>query len=215
MLERVALRNYLCHKKTDIELTKLNVFCGRSGRGKSSIVQALLLLFCGTNDYTVGRSDVASQITLQQHTGSITVETKDKKFERQLTLPHSTKLLQNMGVSANIVRTCLDSNFFLNQSKDEQQYILFEAFGVLPEDEQIATMLKTWSPSCPRLHEFYLVLIDDIIAEGGEKKFRENQYKYLHEKTLKECSKRMSELKDELGRIAIGGDVYDVTKHEQ
>lgn len=44
MITKLELKNFKAHKKADFELKALNIFTGKNGMGKSSIIQSLLLL---------------------------------------------------------------------------------------------------------------------------------------------------------------------------
>lgn len=44
MIERIQLKNFKCFEKLDLELSNLNVLAGINSMGKSTIIQALLLL---------------------------------------------------------------------------------------------------------------------------------------------------------------------------
>ena len=45
MITEITLENFKCYKKLDtIQLAKVNLLAGSNGRGKSSLLQALLLL---------------------------------------------------------------------------------------------------------------------------------------------------------------------------
>lgn len=44
MINNLKLENFKSHRKTEIDLKNLTVFCGQNGVGKSSIIQSLLLL---------------------------------------------------------------------------------------------------------------------------------------------------------------------------
>ena len=44
MLTNVALRNFKCFQNLNLECAPLNLLCGLNGMGKSSIIQALLVL---------------------------------------------------------------------------------------------------------------------------------------------------------------------------
>ncbi|MEM1948838.1 MAG: ATP-binding protein, partial [Candidatus Caldarchaeum sp.] len=48
MIERIEIRNFMSHRETSLELRRgLNVFIGRNGAGKSSVVDALLYCLYG------------------------------------------------------------------------------------------------------------------------------------------------------------------------
>jgi AAA15 family ATPase/GTPase len=44
MITRLTIKNFKSHRHTDLSLGALNLFAGRNGVGKSSAIQALLLL---------------------------------------------------------------------------------------------------------------------------------------------------------------------------
>ena len=44
-IEKVALKNFKCHKNFEMELRRLNILTGSNAAGKSSMVQAILLAF--------------------------------------------------------------------------------------------------------------------------------------------------------------------------
>ena len=44
MLRNIALTNFKCFEHLDLECTPLNLLCGLNGMGKSSVIQALLVL---------------------------------------------------------------------------------------------------------------------------------------------------------------------------
>ena len=44
MIKKFSISNFKCFKEQSFELNKLNVFTGYNGRGKSSVIQALLML---------------------------------------------------------------------------------------------------------------------------------------------------------------------------
>lgn len=44
MIKQLNIRNFKCHSSTDLEFSKLNILTGLNGTGKSSVIQALLLL---------------------------------------------------------------------------------------------------------------------------------------------------------------------------
>lgn len=44
MIEQLRVRNFKCFENLELELSNLNVFCGINSMGKSTIIQALLLL---------------------------------------------------------------------------------------------------------------------------------------------------------------------------
>jgi predicted ATPase len=44
MITNLSIKNFKSHKKTDLKLNNITVFCGQNGVGKSSTIQALLLL---------------------------------------------------------------------------------------------------------------------------------------------------------------------------
>ena len=50
MITKVSLTNFKCfEEKTDFDLSKINLFTGLNGRGKSTVLQALLLLAQSVN----------------------------------------------------------------------------------------------------------------------------------------------------------------------
>jgi len=44
MITHLRIKNFKLHKDTSLQLGNLNLLCGQNGVGKSSIIQALLLL---------------------------------------------------------------------------------------------------------------------------------------------------------------------------
>ncbi len=44
MIQRIGLRNFKCFERLDLPCRKLNLLCGLNGMGKSSVIQALLVL---------------------------------------------------------------------------------------------------------------------------------------------------------------------------
>ena len=44
MIKKLNIKNFKCHSGTDLEFSKLNILTGLNGMGKSSVIQALLLL---------------------------------------------------------------------------------------------------------------------------------------------------------------------------
>ena len=44
MINKLKIKNFKCFEELDIELSNLNVFAGINSMGKSSVIQALLLL---------------------------------------------------------------------------------------------------------------------------------------------------------------------------
>src|ERR1700728_2912199 len=45
MIREIAMTNFKCFSSAEVDLGKLNVFAGANGTGKSSVIQALLVLF--------------------------------------------------------------------------------------------------------------------------------------------------------------------------
>jgi predicted ATPase len=56
MIHRLGLRNFKCFIQTDVEFGPLNVLAGSNGTGKSTIVQALLVLFQSVQSGAIGRN---------------------------------------------------------------------------------------------------------------------------------------------------------------
>ena len=44
MIEKISLKNFKCFEKIDVTCRELNLFTGINGMGKSTLIQALLLL---------------------------------------------------------------------------------------------------------------------------------------------------------------------------
>ena len=44
MLRNIKLTNFKCFEELDLACTSLNLLCGLNGMGKSSVIQALLVL---------------------------------------------------------------------------------------------------------------------------------------------------------------------------
>mgnify|MGYP001080871302 FL=1 len=44
MINKLKIRNFKCFEELDVELSNLNVFAGINSMGKSSVIQAILLL---------------------------------------------------------------------------------------------------------------------------------------------------------------------------
>ena len=44
MLRKIKLKNFKCFEQLDLECRPLNLLCGLNGTGKSSVLQALLVL---------------------------------------------------------------------------------------------------------------------------------------------------------------------------
>ena len=44
MLKKINLANFKCFEQLDLDCTSLNLLCGLNGMGKSSVIQALLVL---------------------------------------------------------------------------------------------------------------------------------------------------------------------------
>jgi len=56
MIHRLGLRNFKCFSRADVEFGKLNVLAGSNGTGKSTIVQALLVMFQSVRSGAIRRN---------------------------------------------------------------------------------------------------------------------------------------------------------------
>ena len=65
MLERIALRNFKCFDEIDLACSPLTVLCGANGTGKSSIIQALLVLrqSASSGDLNRGKLVLGGELT--------------------------------------------------------------------------------------------------------------------------------------------------------
>ncbi len=64
MIEKVDIHNFKCHKDLEIELKKLNLFTGENASGKSSVIQALLLLLGTKTTSNVGGVNLGKPFSL-------------------------------------------------------------------------------------------------------------------------------------------------------
>src|SRR6267142_1111745 len=53
MIRRIVLRNFKCFVDQPAEFARLNVFAGSNGTGKSTVIQALLVVFQSVNSGSV------------------------------------------------------------------------------------------------------------------------------------------------------------------
>lgn len=58
MIRRLALSNFKCFAHVDLSLGRLNVFAGSNGAGKSTVVQALLVLFQSARSAALARGQL-------------------------------------------------------------------------------------------------------------------------------------------------------------
>ena len=65
MLRRIGLRNFKCFEALDLPCAPLNLLCGLNGMGKSSVIQALLVLRQSfqTGDLLEGRLVLGGALT--------------------------------------------------------------------------------------------------------------------------------------------------------
>lgn len=65
MLRRIELTNFKCFENLDLKCAPLNLLCGLNGMGKSSVIQALLVLRQSfeTGDLEAGRLVLGGELT--------------------------------------------------------------------------------------------------------------------------------------------------------
>lgn len=111
MITRIALDNYKCHKRLDLPLSRLSVFCGKNGAGKSSTIQALLLLsgICSetkelniNNKFiSLGRfEDILNKFSdIEEITFSLTVNAKEHSISAKgiKSKPDKIKIINKQG----------------------------------------------------------------------------------------------------------------------
>ena len=59
MIKRIYVKNFKCFEEVSVECRELNLFTGVNGMGKSTIIQALLLLRQTSEQLVPGRENVA------------------------------------------------------------------------------------------------------------------------------------------------------------
>ena len=58
MLRKIKLKNFKCFERLDLDCRPLNLLCGLNGTGKSSVLQALLVLRQSFETGTLGDGEL-------------------------------------------------------------------------------------------------------------------------------------------------------------
>ena len=127
MLRNIGLRHFKCFEKLDLECAPLNLLCGLNGMGKSSVIQALLVLRQSfeAGELSSGRlvldgeladlgtgSDVLFEEAQQEFVGfELQDENIDEAFELSFDYSRSANQLNVIGTGANNLTQYLASNW--------------------------------------------------------------------------------------------------------
>jgi len=134
ILQKIKLKDFLSHKKTEIEFTSGQkiLIDGKSGSGKSSIVDALVWVLFGK-----GRVDNRALIRTGQSSARVTVHLKgekDYKIERSITQSgkHELKVMEDKRLVKTVGKK--ETQAYLEKSILHCTYLLFINSVVYPQE---------------------------------------------------------------------------------
>ncbi len=157
-INRLSIENFRNHKKTGINLDKINFFAGGNNTGKTSILAAIEWALTGRCMWTDRAGRGAADLVRQgekQACAALDVEGLGAVV-RSLP-PHTLQAGRAAGVNEGQaaiqnflaadeerLRVALNAGSFITMSPAEQRSLLFSAFGLVWTAEKVAAELAGW-----------------------------------------------------------------------
>ncbi|OFX28422.1 MAG: hypothetical protein A2X08_15350 [Bacteroidetes bacterium GWA2_32_17] len=144
MIKKFILKNFKSHKNTQLDFSNLTVFCGINGVGKSSIIQALLLiresylknskfdyLDLKSNPVNIGTAQDALYQFNTNNIISFEITTNKNKLHYSFEIPKDSDLVKTLIYKSKNVKHISDNNIIANENLFNKncQYISASRLG--------------------------------------------------------------------------------------
>lgn len=136
-ITRIAARNFLKLRASDMTLGAVNIFCGPNGSGKSSVRDALDFCLTGNPGRADNRKAYADNLTEGEQSGAVAVEYDGKICERDV----ASGKAASAALFPEALPYCLRSWQFASMSELDRRAFLYGLMGISLGPEEIKKRL--------------------------------------------------------------------------
>jgi exonuclease SbcC len=160
-INSLSIENFRSHKKTEINLERINFFAGGNNAGKTSILAAIEWALTGHCLWTDRAGRGAADLVRQgEKCTAVALDVAGLGAVIRSLPPHSLQAGKNSGVNEGQaaiqnfldtdeerLKVALNAGAFMAMSSSEQRAMLFSAYGLAWSAEKVAAELTTWLTS--------------------------------------------------------------------
>ncbi len=157
-INRLIIENFRNHKKTEINMERINFFAGHNNAGKTSILAAIEWALTGRCMWTDKAGRGAADLVRQgEKQAAVALDVEGLGAVVRSLPPHSLQverasgvnegqaaIYNYLGVDESRLQVAFNAGAFLAMSQAEQRAFLFSAYGLSWTAEQVAAELARW-----------------------------------------------------------------------
>ncbi|MDR9788377.1 MAG: AAA family ATPase [Peptococcaceae bacterium MAG4] len=157
-INRLIIENFRNHKKTEINMERINFFAGHNNAGKTSILAAIEWALTGRCIWTDKAGRGAADLVRQgEKQAAVALDVEGLGVVVRSLPPHSLQverasgvnegqaaIYNYLGVDESRLQVAFNAGAFLAMSQAEQRAFLFSAYGLSWTAEQVAAELARW-----------------------------------------------------------------------